>query len=71
MGAGAGVVLISPTGQQVQFAAHLDFKTTNNIAEYKAVLLGLWKARALGAARVIIRIDSQIFAGHIDKSFQV
>ena len=48
MGAEAGAVLISLTGLQVQFAAHLDFKMTNNIDEYKAVLLGLRKASALG-----------------------
>ena len=50
-GVGDGAVLISPTCQQVQYAARLDFKTTNNIAEYEAILLGLRKARALGAAR--------------------
>ena len=41
MGAGASAVLISPTGQQVQYAARLDFKMTNNIAKYEAVLLCL------------------------------
>ena len=44
MGVRASAVVISPTGQQVQFTACLDFKTTNNIAKYEAVLLGLWKA---------------------------
>ena len=58
IGAKASVVLISPIGLQVQFAAHLDFKTTTNIAEYEAVLLGLRKVGALGAARVIIQTDS-------------
>ena len=71
MGAGAGAVLISPTGQQVQYVARLDFKTTNTIAEYETVLLGLQKARALGVAGVIIRTNSQIVAGHANKNFQV
>ena len=44
MGARAGVVLIFPIGQQIQFVACLDYKTTNNIAEYETVLLGLQKA---------------------------
>ena len=58
MDVGAGAVLISPTGQQVQYATRLLFKTSNNIAEYEAILLGLRKAQALGAARVIMRTDS-------------
>ena len=44
---------------------------TNNIAEYEAVLLGLRKARALGAARVIIHTNFQIITGHVNKDFQV
>ena len=37
-GAGAGAVLISPMGQRAKFAIHLEFKTTNNIAEYENIL---------------------------------
>jgi hypothetical protein len=40
-GAGAGVVLISPEGKKLHYAAHLDFDATNKIAEYEAFLLGL------------------------------
>jgi len=45
-------------------AARLEFQCTNNTAEYKAVLLGLHKAIAMGIQRLIIKIDSQVVAGH-------
>jgi hypothetical protein len=40
-GAGAAVVLISPSKIKTCYAARLDFTCTNNIAEYEALLLGL------------------------------
>nr|AAS98502.1 putative polyprotein [Oryza sativa Japonica Group] len=50
--------------------ARLQFDTTNNAAEYEAVLLGLRKAKALGVRRLLIRTDSKLVAGHVDKSFE-
>jgi ribonuclease HI len=40
----------------------------NNIAEYEALLLRLRKLRAMGIKRAIIKTDSQVISGHIDKS---
>ena len=38
---GAGVVIESPQGQRWQFAFQLDFRCTNNQAEYEALIIGL------------------------------
>ena len=38
---GVGVVLISPSKENIHLSYKLDFKTTNNIAEYEALLLGV------------------------------
>ena len=46
---GVGVVLISPKGETLKYAARLQFPTTNNEIEYKALLTGLSLAKALGA----------------------
>jgi hypothetical protein len=46
-GAGAAVVLVAPSKVRTCYAAKLDFSCTNNIAEYKALLLGLRKLRAM------------------------
>ena len=37
---------------------HLDFPTTNNEAEYEALVAGLDLARAVGATSVVIYCDS-------------
>jgi ribonuclease HI len=49
----ATTILISPSGIKLRYAAHLQFtgetnKCSNNIAEYEAMLLGLWKLQAMG-----------------------
>jgi ribonuclease HI len=46
----------------------LDFRCTNNIAEYEALLLGLQKLKAMGIRRAILKTDSQVISGHVDKS---
>jgi hypothetical protein len=45
---GAGVVLIDPNGDQVKYMVHLEFKATNNMAEYEALIFGLSAALSLG-----------------------
>ena len=39
--AGASVVLIEPNGDQLKYMVHLEFKATNNMAEYEALIFGL------------------------------
>jgi ribonuclease HI len=67
-GAGAAAVLVAPSKVRTCYAAKLDFSCTNNIAEYKALLLGLRKLRAMGIRRVVLKTDSQVISGHVDKS---
>jgi ribonuclease HI len=67
-GAGAAAILVAPSKVKTCYAARLDFSCTNNIAKYEALLLGLRKLRAMGIRRAILRTDSQVISGHIDKS---
>uniref|UniRef100_I1R2Q1 RNase H type-1 domain-containing protein n=1 Tax=Oryza glaberrima TaxID=4538 RepID=I1R2Q1_ORYGL len=69
-GVGVAAVLTSPNGVPIRYAARLQFDTTNNVAEYEAILLGLRKAKALGIRRLLIRTDSKLVASHVDKSFE-
>jgi ribonuclease HI len=46
----------------------LDFSCRNNIAEYEALLLGLQKLKAMGIRRTILKTDSKVISGHVDKS---
>jgi ribonuclease HI len=52
--AGAAAILISPSKIRTCYTAILEFKYTNNIAEYKAILLGLRKLKAMGIRRVLV-----------------
>jgi ribonuclease HI len=67
-GAGAAASLISPSKIRTYYVARLEFNCTNNIVEYKALLLGLRKLKAMGIRRAILKSDSQVITGHIDKS---
>jgi hypothetical protein len=40
-GAGAGLLFISPVGEHMRYAVRLHFPTSNNMAEYEALLCGL------------------------------
>ncbi|XP_074323622.1 uncharacterized protein LOC141660529 [Apium graveolens] len=57
---GAGLILSIPDGFIIQQAITFAFKTTNNQAEYEALLSGLRLAKSLGVKRLIIYSDSQI-----------
>jgi ribonuclease HI len=59
---------VAPLKVRTCYAAKLDFSCTNNIAEYEALLLGLRKLRAMGTRRAVLKTDSQVISGHVDKS---
>jgi ribonuclease HI len=45
--------------------------TTNNVAEYTAVIEGLKRARELGASRVHVRSDSQLLVNQLNGVYKV
>jgi hypothetical protein len=47
-GGSVGVVLLALHGDQIKYMVHLDFKATNNMAEYETLLFGLSTALSLG-----------------------
>ncbi|MGG6712933.1 UNVERIFIED_CONTAM: reverse transcriptase-like protein, partial [Salmonella enterica subsp. enterica serovar Weltevreden] len=47
-GAGAGLHLVSPTGEKFAYAIWFEFLATNNEAEYEALIAGMSLARKLG-----------------------
>jgi hypothetical protein len=73
-GTGAAAVITSPTGVKHRYAACLSFalesdRCTNNVAEYEAVILGLRKLWALGVTTCIIKIESKVVAGQVEKDY--
>ena len=51
---GAGLVLQSPEGFIVEYALKLDFPTTNNEAEYEALIAGIGLANSLRVKNIKI-----------------
>src|SRR3954467_14602499 len=59
--AGAGVVLISPKGTKLRYVLQINFNnTSNNEAEYKALLHDMRMAKTCGATRLAIYGDSNL-----------
>jgi ribonuclease HI len=55
-----GVLLLTPYGDQFKYMVHLDFKATNNMAEYKALLFRLSTTLSLGVRQLLVKGDSQL-----------
>ena len=61
--------MIAPSSIHTKYAARLEFKATNNIAEYEGLIVGLNKAKALGAKTLLAKIGSQVVAGQVKKEY--
>ena len=69
--AAAAAVLSTPEGEVVDEAHTLLGVTTNNVAEYRGLLLGLERARKLGADEIEIVNDSELVAKQINGLYKV
>jgi ribonuclease HI len=63
--AAAACVISTPAGEVLDERAELLGRTSNNVAEYRALLLGLRRARELGASEVQIVGDSELIAKQV------
>nr|CAE01914.2 OSJNBb0070J16.8 [Oryza sativa Japonica Group]CAE02343.1 OSJNBb0072M01.4 [Oryza sativa Japonica Group] len=66
---GAGVVLISLTGERLSYILWIHFSASHNVAEYEALLHGLRIAISLGIRRLIVRGDSQLVVNQVMKEW--
>lgn len=69
--AAAGAVLSSPDGEVVDRAHELLGRVTNNVAEYRGLLLGLQRASELGASEVEVVNDSELIAKQVNGYYRV
>jgi ribonuclease HI len=71
-GAGAVVLLVSPTGEHLKYVVQLAFSredSTNNTLEYEALLAGLRIAAGLGISHLMVRGDSQLVVNQVNKAY--
>ncbi|XP_066360326.1 uncharacterized protein [Miscanthus floridulus] len=66
-GAGAGLLFISPLGVHMRYMIWFHFATSNNVAEYEALVNGLQIAIELGVRCLNIRGDSQLVIDQVMK----
>ena len=69
--AGAGAVVVDENGSVLAEVAEGLGETTNNVAEYTAVIRGLEEAQRLGAREVLLRSDSQLLINQLTGRYRV
>ena len=69
--AAAAAVISTPDGEVLADAAERIGIATNNVAEYRGLLLGLDRARALGADEVEVVNDSELVAKQVNGQYKV
>ena len=60
------MVIQTPERDKIKCMVRLDFPTTNNEAEYEALVAGLDLAKAAGAENIIIHCDSQVITSQVN-----
>lgn len=53
------MILLSLKGYKLNCAMRLEFKASNNVAQYKAILAGLRLAKEMLVKRLLVNSDSQ------------
>ena len=70
-GGGAGVLFISPKGEQLNYVFQILFKVSNNEIEYEALLHGLRLAVSLSIKRLLIYGDSLLIVQQVNKEWDI
>ena len=70
-GGGAGILFISPKGEQLKYDFQILFEVSNNEAEYEALLHGLRLAISLGIKRFLVYGDSLLVVQQVNKEWDI
>ena len=69
--AAGAAVIATPAGELLEEATTLLGVVTNNVAEYRGLLLGLERAHELGATEVEVLNDSELVAKQLNGLYKV
>jgi len=69
-GTSAGILFISPRGEQLKHILQLLFKATNNAAEYEALIHGLRITASLGIKRLLAYGYSKVVIQQVNKDWE-
>ena len=70
MGAGVGIVIITPEGIRLEHSFRLGFRASNNEAEYEALLTRLRTVLGMGAQDVEIYSNSRLAVSQVQGNFE-
>ena len=69
--AGIGAVIeVDGTGERIELCAYIG-EATNNVAEYRALLLALAEAEKLSPASLTVRSDSELLVRQLNGEYKV
>ncbi|KAL2228426.1 UNVERIFIED_CONTAM: hypothetical protein Sindi_1822300 [Sesamum indicum] len=69
-GSGAGIVITSPQGEDLEFTVKFGFRASNNEAEYEALITGLKMAHEVGGRHLIAYSDSQLIIKQVEGLYE-
>jgi len=69
-GSGAGIILEGPGDLTLEQSIRFEFKTSNNQAEYEALIAGLRLARDIGVRNLRCKTDSQLVTSQMNGEYQ-
>lgn len=69
--AGIGVVLLDEKKKKLKEVYKYIGETTNNNAEYNALICGLEEAKAIGADEVMVNLDSELVVKQLNGEYRV
>jgi ribonuclease HI len=69
--AAVAAVVASPDGDVLEERSEVIGRATNNVAEYRALLLGIERARALGARELDLVGDSELIVRQVRGEYRV
>ena len=69
--AGAGFVIMNARGEELMVQGRYLGTCTNNVAEYKALILGLTEAAKLSNGSIVIFLDSQLIVRQVQGIYKV
>jgi ribonuclease HI len=69
--AGIGVVILDADGTPLAEIGEYIGETTNNVAEYRALIRALEEAQSLGGRRLTIKADSELVVRQLSGRYQV
>ena len=67
---GVGLVLVSPEKVVIEKSLRLDFSTTNNEAEYEALVEGMAMVQRIGGKSIRLFSDSRLVVGQVRGEFE-